>query len=84
MRYIWDVQRTGFEAAVLTELQAVAVRKHKTLPVLAAEIGCDYNTFWRYIKGRRTMPLPILLATLDALGVDEAEFMREAKRQMSK
>lgn len=70
------------EAAVLNELQAVAVRKHITLPKLAAQIGCDYGTYWRYVKGKRPMPLHILLDSLQALGVDPSEFMQEAERHM--
>lgn len=70
------------ETAVLDELQAAIIRKRTTLPKVAAQIDCDYGTYWRYVKGKRPMPLHILLASLDALGVDPSEFMREAVRHM--
>lgn len=76
------MDKESFEAAVLNELQAVAARRHKSLRAIAEEIGCDYGTYWRYVKGKRAMPLHILFATLDALDISPDKFMQEAERHM--
>lgn len=78
------MDKEQFEAAVLAQLQAEIKTAGTSIPKLAAQLDYDYNTYWRYITGRRSIPLPVLFATIDALGITPALLMQEAERRMNR
>lgn len=77
-----DQDRTGrLSEATVDQLDAEIRASSFSMKSLAAEIGIDYLTLRRYLRGQRQMPTPILLMALDALGISgHAFFDRAAAR----
>lgn len=75
-----DRARTYTEA-VLAQLNAEIAAHDTTVKDLAGELGMDYNTFRRYTKGERDMPMPVLWDAIAALGIDELTFITRAKER---
>lgn len=84
MHYIQGVDKNLFEQAVTAQLLAEITASGSSVAKLARELGYDYGTYWRWIKGRRSIPLPVLFETLDAIGVSPALLMQEAERRMKR
>lgn len=67
--------------AVIEQLNAEIAAKGQTVKSVAILLGRDYNTYRRYLTGERPLTTSTLWATLEALGVDEAVFMRRARER---
>jgi hypothetical protein len=68
--------------AVLKQLAAEIAAHDYTAASLARALDRDPNTFRRWMRGEREMPLPVLAAILSHLDLDPAEFMTRARARV--
>lgn len=73
----------AFAQAMLDQLNAEIGASGYTIKSLAKAEGRDYNTFRRYVKGERPMPMIDLWSAIDRLGIDQVEFARRALDRVS-
>lgn len=71
-------------AAVLAQLAAEITAHGFTVKSLAAETGRDYNTYRRWVIGEREMPLPVLMQSLQTIGVSLEVFMQRAADRLAR
>ncbi|MFC8597384.1 MULTISPECIES: helix-turn-helix domain-containing protein [unclassified Isoptericola] len=48
---------------------------------LAAAVGVSEESMTRYVRGRREVPTPVLIRTVDALGLTMVEFWRRVEER---
>lgn len=65
-------------AAVLAQLIAEATAHGFTVKSLALAMGQDYNTYRRWANGERDFPLPMLMQSLQTIGIAPDVFMQRA------
>ena len=70
-----------YQNAVLAQLNAEIAAKDQTPKSVAAALEIDYNTFRRYLKGERAIPMTILWATLETLELAEDVFVTRARQR---
>lgn len=72
-----------YSEAVLEQLNAeIGLKSGINDKVVAQTIGMDYNTFRRYMRGERKMPLNVFWAVLGALQIDEDVFLTRVKSRL--
>ena len=76
--------RTVAEAytnAILEQLNAEIGASDYTVKSLALALDMDHNTFRRYTKGERAMPMVVLWSAINQLGVPQLVFAQRAQER---
>ncbi len=69
----------AYTQAVLDQLNAEIGASDYTVKSLALAMGMDHNTFRRYAKGDRAMPMVVLWAAIGQLGIPQLVFAQRAQ-----
>lgn len=69
----------AYTRAVLDQLNAEIGASDYTVKSLALAMGMDHNTFRRYAKGERPMPMVVLWAAINQLGIPQMVFAQRAQ-----
>lgn len=62
------------EAALRALEGAIKTSRYRSVRGVAEALDMDYNTLWRYVKGKRDMPFHVLIRTLQLLGLSWEDF----------
>jgi len=79
-----EILADAYTASVLTQLEIEMTAARTNVKQIAGQLGGDYNTLRRYVRGERDMPLPVLLKVLILLKVDSSTFFLRAAERMPK
>jgi hypothetical protein len=70
---------SGRSRAVLQQLNAEIARHGYNKRTFAKLVDINYNQFTDYMNGKHEMPMRVLYACIDALGVPDGEFFEAAR-----
>jgi hypothetical protein len=65
--------------AILGQLNAEVAAHGHSIKAIAALCGYDYNTFRRWMKGEREIPLTVLLDVLQTIHLEPSVFFARAR-----
>lgn len=71
------------EAAIALQIKVELVERAMDQKALAEAVDIEPATLSRYMKGRRSMPMPIFFKVSDALGISAAELMERAEARIT-
>jgi transcriptional regulator with XRE-family HTH domain len=74
----------GLEAALATQIKVELVENGMDQKTLAERVGIHPVTLTKYMKNQRSMPLPVLIAVADALGLSPRELMERAEARLAR
>lgn len=72
----------GLEAALATQVKVELVERGLDQKTLAERVGIHAVTMTKYLKGQRSMPLPVLIDIAAALGVSPRMLMQRAEARL--
>jgi len=69
----------AYTKAILDQLNAEIGASDYTVKSLAGALEKDYNTFRRWVIGEKPMPMVVLWAAIDQLGIPQLVFAQRAQ-----
>jgi len=74
----------GLEASLATQIKVELVERGMDQKTLAERVGIHPVTLTKYMKGQRSIPMPIFFAVAEALGVSPRELMERAEARLAR
>lgn len=78
-----DTYGDRLEAALSTQIKVELAERDMDQKDLATSIGIERATLNRYMKGHRSMPMPVFFKVAEALGVTPQVLMQRAEARVS-
>lgn len=78
-----DTYGERLEAALSTQIKVELAERDMDQKDLATAIGVERATLNRYMKGHRSMPMPIFFKVAEALGVSAQALMQRAEARIA-
>ena len=73
------IRAEAYTQAILDQLNAEIGASDYTIKSLALALDHDYNTYRRWANGERPMPMVVLWASIDQLGIPQLVFAQRAQ-----
>ena len=74
----------NYEAATSAQLKAEISAAGRSIRNVAEEMGVDYTTLFRWVKGDRAIHLQTVYAILTVIGLDPAVFFTRVQERAEK
>jgi len=78
-----DTYGERLEAALATQIKVELAERNMDQKDLAAAMGIERATLNRYLKGHRSMPMPIFFKLAESLGVSPQALMQRAEARIA-
>lgn len=74
----------GLEASLATQIKVELVERGMDQKTLAEKISIHPVTLTKYMKGQRSIPMPVFFDVAAALGVTPKELMERAEARLTR
>lgn len=74
----------GLEASLATQIKVELVERGMDQKTLAEKINIHPVTLTKYMKGQRSIPMPVFFDVAAALGVTPKELMERAEARLTR
>lgn len=78
-----DTYGERLEAALATQIKVELAERDMDQKDLAAAMGIERATLNRYLKGHRSMPMPIFFKLAESLGLSPQNLMQRAEARIA-
>ena len=84
MIHMNTTETTPLEAAIAKQILVELTERDMTQEHLAEALGTTPATLNRYLRGKRSMPMPTFFKVADVLGVDAPTLLSRAAARLAK
>lgn len=74
----------GLEASLATQVKVELVERGMDQKTLAERVGIHPVTLTKYMKGQRSIPMPVFFDIAAALGISPRELMERAEARLAR